>query len=129
MGDLRDALEAGGYSGHELERLLVRVLFCLFAEDTGIFDRNSFQLFLENHTKPDGSDLGPQIAQFFQTLNRPKDKRQKNLLEELAELPYVNGELFAESLKRHYLQVTEEHFQKAVDTAIQAGEDVAQNAA
>ena len=98
MGDLHDALEAGGYSGHELERLLVRILFCLFAEDTGIFERNSFQLFLENHTKPDGSDLGPQLAQFFQTLNRPKDKRQKNLLEELAELPYVNGELFAESL-------------------------------
>ncbi|MBN2296358.1 MAG: class I SAM-dependent DNA methyltransferase [Pirellulales bacterium] len=98
MGDLHDALEAGGYSGHELERLLVRILFCLFAEDTGIFERNSFQLFLENHTNPDGSDLGPQIAQFFQTLNKPKENRQKNLLEELAELPYVNGELFAESL-------------------------------
>ena len=98
MGDLHDTLEAGGYSGHELERLLVRILFCLFAEDTGIFGRNSFQLFLENHTKADGSDLGPQIAQFFQTLNKPEERRQKNLLEELAELPYVNGELFAESL-------------------------------
>ena len=98
MGDLHDALEAGGYTGHELERLLVRILFCLFAEDTDIFDRSTFQLFLENHTKPDGSDLGVQIAQFFQTLNKPEEKRQKNLLEELASLPYVNGELFAESL-------------------------------
>ena len=98
MGDLHDALEAGGYSGHELERLLVRVLFCLFAEDTGIFDRDAFRLYLENHTEPDGSDLGPMLAQFFQVLNKPKERRQANLREELAELPYVNGELFAESL-------------------------------
>ena len=76
MGDLHDALEAGGYSGHELERLLVRVLFCLFAEDTGIFERNAFQLYLENHTDPDGSNLGPLLAQFFQVLNKPMQQRQ-----------------------------------------------------
>ncbi|MBN2215843.1 MAG: class I SAM-dependent DNA methyltransferase [Pirellulales bacterium] len=99
MGDLHDALEAGGYSGHELERMLVRALFCLFADDTGIFERDAFKLFIENHTKADGSDLGPQLALFFQVLNTPKERRQKNLLEELAELPYVNGELFAESLR------------------------------
>jgi len=98
MGDLHDALESGGYSGHELERLLVRILFCLFAEDTGIFDRDAFTLFLENHTAPDGSDLGPQLARLFQVLNTPRENRQKNLLEELAALPYVNGELYAESL-------------------------------
>lgn len=98
MGDLHDALEAGGYSGHELERMLVRVLFCLFAEDTGIFDRDAFRLYLENHTKPDGSDLGPQLALLFQVLNTPQEIRQKNLLEELADLPYVNGELYAETL-------------------------------
>lgn len=98
MGDLHDTLEAGGYSGHELERLLVRILFCLFAEDTGIFERNAFELYLENHTNADGSDLGPMLAQFFQVLNKPKEKRQSNLREELAELPYVNGDLFAESL-------------------------------
>ncbi len=98
MGDLHDALEAGGYWGHELERLLVRILFCLFSEDTGIFERDAFKLYLENHTDEDGSNLGPMLAQFFQTLNKPKENRQSNLLEELADLPYVNGELFAESL-------------------------------
>ncbi len=98
MGDLHDALEAGGYSGHQLERMLVRILFCLFAEDTGIFERSAFELYLKNHTSDDGSDLGPQLAWFFQTLNTPRDMRQANLAEELAELPYVNGELFAESL-------------------------------
>ncbi len=40
MGHLHDTLEAGGYSGHQLERFLVRILFCLFAEDTGIFERS-----------------------------------------------------------------------------------------
>ncbi len=86
MGDLHDALEAGGYTGHELERFLVRILFCLFAEDTGIFTRASFQLFLENHSADDGSDLGAQLAQLFHTLNTPTEKRQKNLREELAEV-------------------------------------------
>jgi hypothetical protein len=98
MGDLHDALEAGGYSGHELERLLVRILFCLFADDTGIFERDTFKLFLENHTREDGSDLGPQLARFFDVLNKPPERRQKNLLEELASLPYVNGDLYAEAL-------------------------------
>ena len=65
MGDLHDALETGGYSGHELERLLVRILFCLFSEDTGIFERDAFKLYLENHTDEDGSNLGPMLAQFF----------------------------------------------------------------
>ena len=98
MGDLHDALEAGGYHGHQLERMLVRVLFCLFAEDTGIFERSAFELFLNNHTLADGSDLGSRLAQFFAVLNTPTTKRQSNLQEELASLPYVNGELFAESL-------------------------------
>jgi hypothetical protein len=99
MGDLHDALEKGGYSGHELERMLVRTLFCLFAEDTGIFERDAFTLYLENHTRPDGSDLGPHLARLFDVLNTPAEKRQKNLLEELAGLPYVNGELYAEPLR------------------------------
>ncbi len=98
MGDLHDALEDGGYKGHELERLLVRILFCLFAEDTGIFERSAFQLYLENHTQKDGSDLGATLSQFFHVLNTPTEKRQENLREELAALPYVNGELFSEFL-------------------------------
>src|SRR5574340_1049474 len=98
MGDLHDALEAGGYKGHELERLLVRVLFCLFAEDTGIFEREAFRLYVEDRTKADGSDLGPHLARLFEVLNTPTEKRQANLDETLAAFPYVNGELFAERL-------------------------------
>jgi hypothetical protein len=98
LGDLHDALEAGGYSGHDLERFLVRVLFCLFAECTGLFERKAFTLYIENHTVADGSDLGMHLARLFQVLNTAKQRRQANLLEELAELPYVNGDLFREHL-------------------------------
>jgi len=98
MGHLHDALEAGGYSGHQLERFLVRILFCLFGEDTGIFERESFKLYLLNRTAEDGSDLGLHLARLFDVLNTPLDKRQKNLDETLAAFPYVNGDLFAESL-------------------------------
>jgi hypothetical protein len=51
LGDFRDDLGAGGYSGHNLERFLVRILFCLFAENTGIFERNAFRPYLENRTQ------------------------------------------------------------------------------
>jgi len=98
MDDLHDTLEAGGYKGHELERFLVRVLFCLFAEDTGIFEREAFRLYIEDRTKPDGSDLGVHLARLFDVLNTPPEKRQKNLDETLVAFPYVNGDLFAEKL-------------------------------
>ena len=98
MGRLHDALEVGGYSGHQLQRFLVRILFCLFAEDTGIFERESFRLYLMDRTAEDGSDLGLHLARLFDVLNTPPEKRQKNLDETLAEFRYVNGELFAESL-------------------------------
>ncbi|MGI8964701.1 MAG: type IIL restriction-modification enzyme MmeI, partial [Limisphaerales bacterium] len=96
MGELHDKLEAGGYTGHDLEQFLVRILFCLFAEYTGIFERESFHLYIENRTAPDGSDLGAKLAHLFEILNR--EKRQDNLDEDLARFPYVNGELFSEHL-------------------------------
>jgi hypothetical protein len=99
LGELHDALEAGGYTGHDLERFLVRILFCLFAEDTDIFDRESFHLFIENRTAADGSDLGQCLARLFEVLNTPPEKRQKNLDETLAAFPYVNGDLFGEQLR------------------------------
>ena len=98
MGRLHDALEAGGYSGHHLERFLVRILFCLFSEDTGIFERESFRLYVWNRTAEDGSDLGLHLARLFDVLNTPREKRQKNLDEDLAAFAYVNGALFAETL-------------------------------
>ena len=98
MGRLHDTLGAGGYAGHRLERFLVRILFCLFAEDTGIFERESFHLYLVNRTAKDGSDLGLHLARLFDVLNTPPEERQANLDETLAGFRYVNGELFAENL-------------------------------
>ena len=98
MGRLHDTLEAVGYTGHAVEVYLVRVLFCLFSEDTGIFERTQFQELVDTYTKPDGSDLALQLAQLFQTLNTPKERRLTNLDETLGAFPYVNGKLFEENL-------------------------------
>jgi hypothetical protein len=98
MCKLHDALDAGGYTGHELRQFLVRILFCLFAEDNGIFPTKAFELFIRDRTAPDGSDLGVHLEHLFRVLNNDIPKRQKNLDEELAQFPYVNGDLFKESL-------------------------------
>jgi hypothetical protein len=98
MADLHDKLKSGGFDEHELERFLVRVLFCLFAEDTGIFEPSSFTSFIKNYTRPDGSDLGAQLNALFEVLNTPGHKRQKGLDDSLVIFPYVNGQLFAERL-------------------------------
>lgn len=98
MGKLHDALKAAGFDGHALEVLLVRLLFCLFADDTGIFARHAFHELLSQRTSPDGADSGQWLAQLFQTLNTDPAKRQKTLDAQLAEFPYVNGKLFAEPL-------------------------------
>lgn len=79
MGKLHDKLKAAGYEGHELEVYLVRLVFCMFADDTNIFDKNAFLEFIEKRTSEDGSDLAPRIAQLFQVLNTSEEKRNKNL--------------------------------------------------
>ena len=97
---LHDALKASGYIGNDLQLFLVRMVFCLFADDTGIFEpRDIFLQFVEDRTAPDGSDLGPWLARLFQVLNTPVDDRQTALDEDLAQFPYINGDLFAEFLR------------------------------
>jgi len=96
MGKLYDSMAAAGYSGHELNIFLVRILFCLFADDANIFLSGQFRRYIEHRTSEDGSDLGMHVGMIFQTLNIPKDKRQKTLDEELSNFEYVNGGLFAD---------------------------------
>ncbi len=98
MGKLHDQLKESGYMGHPLEVFLVRLLFCLFADDTGIFEKDIFKFFIEEKTKEDGTDLGAILTQLFQVLNTPKEKRLKNLDDSLNQFPYVNGKLFEEFL-------------------------------
>lgn len=98
MGRLHDTLKASGYRGHDLERFLVRLLFCLFADDTGIFEpRDIFYTFLKERTSEDGSDLGQSLTLLSEVLNTPVAERQESLDEDLQQFPYVNGDLFADS--------------------------------
>lgn len=101
MAKLHDRLKESGYTGHKLELYLVRLLFCLFAEDTNIFgpEPQKFQTYIEQYTKEDGSDLGLHLAQFFEILNEPKLNRQQLLDQQIDTFPYVNGKLFEERLK------------------------------
>jgi type I restriction-modification system DNA methylase subunit len=115
MADLHDAIKATGYEGKDLENYLVRLLFCLFAEDTGLFgENNCFLEYLKNYTQADGSDLHGSLAKLFDTLNKPDQsylrehpeyqgkKRLSNLPEHLAAFPYINGSLFAGTLAECY---------------------------
>ncbi|HTB22202.1 MAG TPA: DNA methyltransferase [bacterium] len=99
LGLLHDQLLMSGYGGHNLERLLVRLLFCMFAEDSGVFpEKKQFQKYLKNSTREDGSDLGANLQILFQILDQLETSRQKGLTEELQVFPYVNGGLFQETL-------------------------------
>lgn len=98
MGELHDALLEGGYSGHKLEIFLVRLVYCLFADDTGIFPKDHFRFFIEEKTEESGANLGAMLSLLFQLLDTPNADRQKNLDEDLQQFPHVNGSLFAERI-------------------------------
>jgi len=99
MGRLHDALKASGYIGHDLERLLVRLVFCLFADATGIFEpRGIFDALVRERTNEDGSDTGQWLSNLFDVLNTPEDRRQRALDEDLKQFAYINGDLFRERL-------------------------------
>ena len=95
VGRMHDTLHAAGYRGHDLERFLVRIVFCLFADDTGIFEpRDIFLDFIETRTGEDGSDTGARLMELFQVLDTPETYRQKTRDEDLVRFPYINGDLF-----------------------------------
>jgi len=95
VGQLHDALKRDNYTGEKLEVFLVRLLFCLFADDTGIFQpKDSFHDLIDFHTHADGSDVGAALEEMFSTLNEKPENRQGKLAEHFSQFPYVNGKLF-----------------------------------
>lgn len=81
-------------SRHGLNLFLIRLLFCLFAEDTGVFEKDIFTNTIKSMTKEDGSDLNCRIQELFEFLDtkiRPEDTPAW-----LRKFPYVNGQLFTE---------------------------------
>ena len=98
MCDLHDSLKAGGFTGHDLERLLVRILFCMFAEDNAIFQPEAFTRFIRTQTREDGSDLGARLNELFDWLNNPRADGELADTDPFYGFRYVNGGLFGERL-------------------------------
>lgn len=98
MGAVYEELSKDGYEGHEASILLTRLLFLLFGDDTGMWQRGLFAEFITERTTPDGSDLGPQLSMLFQELDHLETKRSQALDDYLTRFPYVNGGLFKERL-------------------------------
>ena len=99
VGALHDALRDAGYAGDDLGRFLVRIVFCLFADNTGIFERDRFLNLIDERSDLDGVNIGALLSELFQVLNTPEDQRQASLDEDLDAFPYVNGSLFEGSLR------------------------------
>ena len=95
-----------------LNILCVRIVFCLYAEDAGIFTHDQFHNFLVTY---EAKNLRRALRDLFEVLNTPKEKRSKYLQEELAAFPYTNGGLFEEEIE--IPQFTEELKQTLLQNA------------
>jgi hypothetical protein len=100
MGRLHDAVERDDYKGRDLELLLVRLLFCLFAEDTKIFSEKMFTQMVSKHITDDGKSLGQDIVHLFEVLNTEFEQRPTDMPKHLKLFPYVNGGLFERPLSK-----------------------------
>lgn len=96
MASLYEGLAGSGYDDHQASVFLVRTLFALYADDSGLWERDLFLEFLENRTSEDGGDLGSQMNLLFQVLRTHPDRRPTTMTGLLARFPYVNGGLFEE---------------------------------
>lgn len=80
---------------HALNIFLTRLLFCLYAEDTGIFKPNQFHDVIDGTTKIDGSDVHSVLFDLFDVLDLPMSSAERGKQPtHLAAFPYVNGSLF-----------------------------------
>ena len=82
---------------HDLNIFITRLLFCFFAEDTGIFENNLFTDSIQRFTKPDGSDLTDYIARTFNIMD--VSLRSAETLSIIKQFPYVNGGLFSRHIQ------------------------------
>ena len=82
---------------HDLNIFITRLLFCFFAEDTGIFEENLFSASIQQYTKPDGSDLSEYLDAAFNIMDC--NLRNSDTLSIIKQFPYVNGGLFAKHIQ------------------------------
>ena len=97
IGDVYNALTKSGYK-REIDRLLMRLLFCMFADSTDIWKSGIFLARVQG-TCEDGGDLGAELARLFGILNKKETARQKNIPDALKKFAYINGGLFAGQLE------------------------------
>ena len=95
-----------------LNILCVRIVFCLYAEDAGIFTHNQFHDYLSRY---EAEDLRSALLRLFEVLNTPQEKRSKYLKDDLKAFQYTNGGLFAEEIE--IPQFTEEMKQTLLQNA------------
>ena len=111
--EMQVSMKAGEIVGHIYEALLtqyddnspealrwlnilcVRIVFCLYAEDAGIFARDQFHSYLVRY---ETMDMRNALIRLFEVLNTPEDKRSRYLMDDLKAFPYTNGGLFAEQI-------------------------------
>jgi hypothetical protein len=98
MADLYIELKNFQYEGHVASVFMVRILFCLFADDTRMWKTGSFSNLVKD-TNPLGTDLGPRLATLFEILDTPKELRKGPRDPLLEDFPYVNGGIFSERLE------------------------------
>lgn len=99
LATIHDELLTFRYPAHDTRVLLVRLLYCLFADDTGVWAHRLFEDFIDVKTAEDGTDLGLRINELFELLDTDEDDRLSNLDATLVEFPYVNGSVFSEHLR------------------------------
>jgi hypothetical protein len=97
IANVYDAIDRKGYNSNDIAILLARLLFCMFAEDTGIFDKKQFENYIQEQTT--GKTLGDHLLALFKTLDTDIQFR-KGLNKELSKFPYVNGDLFDAKLNK-----------------------------
>lgn len=102
MAKLYEHLESTGYDEHQASIFLIRTLFCLYADDSGLWERDLFSRYIEERTSEDGSDLGAQLTTLYQALNKPEDKRYGRDDDLIQAFPYVNGSVFGEAVEIPY---------------------------
>ena len=100
-------------TAHGLNLFLIRLLFCLFAEDTGMFKRDEFTNDIMAYTKADGSDLDDFINKLFENLDVHEEQRDASLPSWVKKYPYVDGDLFIEP--HESLKFTTESRTKIID--------------
>ena len=112
MGKIYDKLRAANYNEEDMEYLLTRLTFCLFAEDVGIFNKKQFSNYIDKSLKNGAQGLGSRLIELFDTLNKPKEDRMTTLDEDLKVFEYINGGLFEHRIDVPSFTVKSSHLLK-----------------